>query len=176
MQSTAVQLDALKLRQGVGADLQTINALIASAIGTWQVTERVQRQSLRVHVYDEVDLLHLDTVVAVAAPAGLEQLSSGEQIVGVATLEPAAAAEVPAQQRGLLLHGLYVHKDYHGLGVGSALLACAADKARQGGYAGVLVKAAADSIRFFGHKGLQAVPVADPQRDYPHRFWLALHG
>ncbi|MHB1189166.1 GNAT family N-acetyltransferase [Thiobacillus sp.] len=154
---------ALQLRQAQAADLPALNGVIERAIATWQLPERVKRLSLPSYRYQAHDLDHLHLVVAEDAEHAL---------VGVAAWEPAGPRGLPAEKRGLLLHGLYVDPSHQHRGIGSRLLDAAAAAARSQGFDGVLVKAQADANGFFAARGLQRLPVTDPARDYPHRFWL----
>jgi len=157
---------ACPLRQAHAADLPALNGVIERAIATWQLPERVKRLSLPSYRYQAHDLDHLQLVVAE---------DSGHEVVGIAAWEPANPRDLPAGQRGLLLHGLYVDPAHQHRGIGSQLLDATAAAARAQGYDGVLVKAQADANGFFTARGLLRLPVADPARDYPHRFWLAAH-
>jgi len=157
---------AFHLRQAHAADLPALNGVIERAIATWQLPERVKRLSLPSYRYQAHDLDHLQLVVA-------EDM--GHRPVGVAAWEPANPRDLPAEQRGLLLHGLYVDPAHQHRGIGSLLLDAAQAAARAQGFDGVLVKAQADANGFFEARGLQRLPVEDAARHYPHRFWLAVH-
>lgn len=154
------------LRPAHAADLPALNGVIERAIASWPLPERVKRLTLPSYRYQPHDLDHLHLVLAEVA---------GGLAVGVAAWEPAHPRDLPAGQRGLLLHGLYVDPDRQRRGVGSRLLDAAATAARAQDLDGVLVKAQAAAVAFFKSRGLQALPVEDPARDYPHRFWLAAH-
>jgi N-acetylglutamate synthase-like GNAT family acetyltransferase len=154
---------AFHLRQAHADDLPAINGIVERAIATWQLPERVKRLSLPSYRYHAHDLVHLHLVVAEDADSAL---------VGAAAWEPAHPRDLPAGQRGLLLHGLYVDPACQHRGVGSQLLDGTAAVARAQGFDGVLVKAQADANGFFEARGLQKLPVEDAARHYPHRFWL----
>ena len=153
------------LRPAVPGDLDQINALIGRAVMTWALPERVKRLALPVYHYDRQDLEHLRILVAEEGASAL---------AGVAAWEPAEARDCPPGRRWLLLHGLYVDPDRQGLGLGSRLLAAAADAAREQGCDGLLVKAQADAVGFFRARGLEPLACEDPDRDYPNRFWMDL--
>ena len=156
---------AVHLRPARSDDFDALNGVIERAVMTWNLAERVKRLSLPSYRYHAHDQLHLHIVVAEDAD---------HAIVGVAAWEPASPRDLPAEQNGLLLHGLYVDPARQHRGIGSRLLAAAADAARAQGLDGVLVKAQADANGFFAARGLQHMPVADPLRDYPHRYWLGV--
>lgn len=156
-------LPAVRLRPARSDDLDALNGVIERAVMTWNLAERVKRLSLPSYRYHAHDQLHLHIVVAEDASGA---------IVGVAAWEPASPRDLPADTRGLLLHGLYVDPAHVGRGIGSQLLDAAAAAARAQGFDGLLVKAQADANGFFAARGLQHVAVADPLRDYPHRYWL----
>lgn len=154
---------AFRLRQAHADDLPAINGIVERAIATWQLPERVKRLSLPSYRYHAHDLVHLHLLVAEDAD---------HAPVGVAAWEPANPRDLPAGQRGLLLHGLYVDPACQHRGVGSQLLDAAETAARAQGLDGVLVKAQADANGFFEARGLQLLSVEDVARHYPHRFWL----
>jgi GNAT superfamily N-acetyltransferase len=160
-----VPATAFRLRSAHAADLPALNGVIERAIATWPLPERVIRLTLPSYRYQSHDLAHLHLVVAEDADG---------MAVGVAAWEPASPRDLPAGQRGLLLHGLYVDPVHQHRGVGSQLLDAAATSARTQGLDGVLVKAQTAALAFFKARGLRALPVEDPARDYPHRFWLAV--
>jgi predicted N-acetyltransferase YhbS len=153
---------ALQLRPASVADLDAVNALIESAVMTWQLPERVKRLSLPSYRYHAHDLEHLQLVVA-------ENVELG--IVGVAAWEPAKAGEAPAGCTALLLHGIYVAPNQHRKGIGRRLWTAAENAARASGFDGVLVKAQPAAVEFFRALGLERLAVEHPGRDYPHRFW-----
>ncbi len=145
-------------------DLDAINRVVAAAFGTWKLPQRVKRLSLPSYQYDQMDLRHLEVVIAEC---------SGE-VVAVAAWEAANPADCPEHSRGLLLHGLYVLPSHMRQGIGTRLLAAARDAARAQGYHGVLVRAQADAVGFFQRAGLQALPVEDATRHYAARLWWAV--
>ena len=155
------------LRPASPFDLLTVNGVIASAIHTWELPERVKRLCVPLYRYSEHDLDFLDLVVAEAENVG---------IVGVAAWEQADAGDAPAGHSALLLHGIYVAPDQHRKGVGTRLFEAAETVASLRGFDGVLVKAQPGAGNFFLALGLERVPVQDCSRDYPHRFWKSLKG
>jgi predicted N-acetyltransferase YhbS len=150
------------LRFGSTDDLDAVNTLVEAAIMTWDLPERVKRLSVPSYRYNNHDLEHLKLVIVESATG---------DIMGIATWEPADAADTPQNQKGLLLHGLYVHPEHHYQGIGSRLLEVALDAGRQVGYDGLLVKANKDAKGFFAARGLRRLTVERPG-DYPYRFWF----
>lgn len=145
-------------------DLDAVNRIIEGAVMTWSLPDRVKRLSLPLYKYGAVDLAFLTMMVA----------ERDGRVVGVAAWETADASQVPDGKRGLLLHGLYVDPQAHGCGVGTLLLRCCADAARDQGMDGVLVRVQPDAVSFFERQGLEQIPVLEPGRDYALRYWLAL--
>jgi N-acetylglutamate synthase-like GNAT family acetyltransferase len=91
-------------------------------------------------------------------------------IVGVLALEP--TRETPDGSAGLLLHGVHVHPDHQGTGLGRELVAAALEQVRTEDASGLLVKAQRQARGFFEQLGFRLLPVEDPARDYPYRYWL----
>lgn len=147
------------------AELPEINRVISAAVMQWSLPERVKRLSLPSYHYHAHDLEHLQLVVLYDA---------AQRIVGVAAWEAASPADLPAEKRGLLLHGIYVLPEQQRQGIGSALLAAALAASKAAGMDGLLVKAQTDARVFFSAQGMQLLPVSNPQRDYPHRYWKAI--
>jgi L-amino acid N-acyltransferase YncA len=162
---TAAISSQLEIRPAVDADLSPVNAVIESAVMTWNLPERVKRLAMPSYFCTGCDLKYQRVVVA-------EDSANG--VVGVAAWEPAVARDCPQGCRGLLLHGIYVSPGQQRHGIGARLLSAAAMDARAQGCDGVLVKAQADAEGFFGSQGLQKLPVLQPDRDYPLRYWLDL--
>lgn len=154
----------LTLHSISAAELPAVNAVIEAAVLGWQLPERVKRLVLPSYRYDAADLQHLQ-INALSTPA--------QQIVAVAAWEAADLRDTPAQQTGLLLHGLYVHPAWQRQGLGKRLLQAAQQATLAGGYAGLLVKAQADAESFFAVCGLQKLPVEDSTRHYASRYWWA---
>ncbi len=147
------------------SDLESINAIIESAVMGWSLPERVKRLSLDSYRYTPEDLRHFAMCVAV----------EGERVVGVAAFEQARRRDTPGGASGLMLHGLYVDAAAQGRGVGRALVDSVARAARYAGHGGVLVKASRDAVGFFRRRGF--VRVSEPAAsDYPNLFWLPLDG
>ena len=157
---------AITLRRAGLHDLEALNAVITAAIMTWDIPARVKRLAIPSYHYQPLDLQHM--VIWVAENA------RGEMI-GVAAWEDAPPREVPAGQRGLLLHGIFVHPEQQHQGIGRRLFAQAEAAARQSHLHGLLVKAQSDATGFFLAQGMEKIPAADQQRDFENRFWKTMH-
>ena len=124
--------DSIRLRDALTSDLHSINNLIAAAIDTWQLADRVKRISLPLYRYQEGDLRDMQLVVA----------DSGEdEILGVAALEQAYATDLFEGLQTSVLHGIYVAPNLHRNGVGSRLLEKIEKMARSSGTEVLLVMA-----------------------------------
>ena len=152
----------MNIRMAKAADLASVNATIAAALDTWNLTERVKRMSLPLYRYQVHDLGYLQLLVATTVDS---------RITGVAAAEQADAADTPDGLSALTLHGLYVSPDWHRKGVGSRLLERIETIARSEGAAGLLAKVRPEAVPFFEYCGFEILPVEDHARDYPHRFW-----
>ncbi len=144
------------------SDLGVINALIDSAIATWNVSDRVKRASRPLYHYHQQDLEFLELVVA---------RTQGDSIVGVAAWEAADQFDAPHGYSALLLHGIYVAPELHHQGIGTQLLESVEMALISRGFDGLLVKAQSDAEPFFIARGFEKLPVVDSLRDYPHRYW-----
>ena len=156
---------SIRLRAGERRDLDRVNAVIAAAMDTWGLPERVKRLSLPLYRYAAQDLEHLDLVVAETA---------GGCIVGVAAIE---AADTPDRAHGhnpALLHGLYVEPRHHGQGIGGRLMAHTSKLAVSRRFDTLLVRARQQAASFFEAHGLRRVDAIDAARDYPWRYVLDL--
>ena len=152
------------IRDATSGDLDAVNAVVAAAIQTWRLPDRVKRLALPVYRYTPEDLAHLQLRV-LEQPAG---------IIAVAAWEPADPRDLPGAGSGMLLHGLYVDPARHRQGCGARLLDDAAGMARDRGHEGILVRAQVDAEGFFARHGFRRLPVRDEARDYAARLWLAL--
>ena len=152
----------MHIRAATVTDLAAVNAIIEACVMAWDLPERVKRLSLDSYRYDEHDLAQFDIFVAI---------DDRGEVIGVAALGQADARDLPAEQTGLLLYGIYVMPTRQRGGVGMLLLRHALEQARNRGMDGLLVKAQVDANRYFAAKGFTSLPVADPVRDYPHRWW-----
>ena len=157
--------DNHSLRRAQRADLSAINRVISAAVMSWDLPERVRRLSLPTYHYSELDMAHLQMVVA--------EDRTGT-IIGVAAWEPAEPKDAPAAHTALLLHGLYVSPSHHHRGVGTALFRRAEQTAREQLYHGLLVKAQEDAAGFFLAMGMERLTAEDERRHYAHRYWLKI--
>ncbi len=141
--------------------LDDINAVIESAIATWDIPERVKRLTLPSYRYSEMDLKHLEIYVAQIA----------QNLVGVVAWEPADINDTPNNRTGLLVHGLYVDPGSHRQGIGTRLFQAAEQAALAQGLNGLLVKAQPGAEDFFQKQGMTRLPVQNTERHYANRFW-----
>jgi GNAT superfamily N-acetyltransferase len=160
--TSAFQAGPLNLREAQSFDLESVNELIAAAMNTWNLTNRVKRISLPLYRYQLHDLEYLQIVVAATVDS---------RITGVAALERAHQTDLPDGLSASILHGLYVTPDWHRKGIGSLLLERIETIARSEGAAGLLAKARPEAMPFFESCGFEKLPVEDHARDYPHRFY-----
>lgn len=152
----------VKLRPANQADLDAVNRVVAAALMSWNLPERVKRLALPSYRYTVPDFAHLDIVVAE---------DKRQQVIGVAAWEQADARDLPEGQTALLLHGIYVDPSHHHRGVGRQLFRCAEQAVHAQQYGGLLVKAQPDADGFFLAQGMKRMQVADPARQYGNRFW-----
>lgn len=155
----------IRLRPAEKNDLDNINSLIASAVMDWDLPERVKRLSTPSYFYKQLDLAHMQVMVA----ENHKQL-----LVGVAAWEDAKPQDLPKGKSGLLLHGIFVAPEYQHKGIGRKLFAYAEQAAKQQNYSGLLVKAQNDATDFFLTQGMNKLSVSDSGKDYKNRFWKPL--
>ncbi|UCH39124.1 MAG: GNAT family N-acetyltransferase [Gammaproteobacteria bacterium] len=157
--------DIAALREAGRQDLPCVNAIVAAAIDTWHVSERVKRISLPLYQYHAHDLEHLQILIAETA---------GSEIAGIAAIEAAEPAECPHGLKSSLLHGIYVDPQQHRNGIGSRLLEKMESMAGSSGFPSMLVKARPESVKFFEARGFVKLPTEDHRRHYPYRYWKQL--
>lgn len=155
----------IRLRPADKSDLDSINKLIASAIMAWDLPERVKRLTTPSYFYNELDLTHMQIMVAE---------NDKQQIIGVAAWEDAKLEDLPESKSGLLLHGIFVAREQQKKGIGSKLFAYAEQAAKKENRDGLLVKAQNDAIDFFLSQGMSKLNVIDSDRDYKNRFWKSV--
>lgn len=158
-------INHLTIRPARLDELDTINEIIEAAVMSWELPDRVKRLAMPSYRYDEFDFKHQQIWVA-----------EDEQkiILGAFSLEDANAGDLPEDQTGLLLHGIYVKPSHHYQGIGRQLLQKAKKLVREMGKHGLLVKAQEDAIGFFVAMGMHLLHVKDCERHYNHRFWMVL--
>ncbi|MGB2260545.1 MAG: GNAT family N-acetyltransferase [Porticoccaceae bacterium] len=152
----------MSIGTGYTTDLDCINHVVAAAIMSWPMPERIKRLSVPVLSYDSEDFKHYRFAV----------YRDADQIQGVAAWN----SEEPIVTKlgaGRLLHGLYIYPDFQGRGLGRTLMAAVLAEAVALGADGLVVKAERPSIGFFEQCGLQPLPAAGPT-DYPYQFWYQL--
>jgi len=140
----------IDIRPAGQADLEAINQVIEAAVMTWHLPDRVKRLSLPAYLYDSVDLVHLDIVLAE---------DSRQNIIGIAAWEH---RESRAGSKELSLHGIYVDPLHHRQGIGSKLFRVVEEAVRKHGFNGLLVKAQQGSNGFFISQEMQGLHVDDP--------------
>ena len=155
----------ITLRDARGSDLHSVNNLIAAAIDTWQLADRVKRISLPLYRYQEDDLRDMQLVVAD---------SGDDEILGVAALEQAYATDLLDGLQTSVLHGIYVAPSLHRNGIGSRLLERIENMARSNGTEVLLVKARPEAIAFFSGRGFRKLSTRDNSRAYPYQFYKIL--
>ncbi|WP_455217066.1 GNAT family N-acetyltransferase [Kaarinaea lacus] len=159
-------LDAIKIRHAVTKDLDEINRVIEAAVMTWELPERVKRLSLSSYRYTELDIKHLEIVVAE---------DSDQKLIGVVAWEEADKKDAPSGNTALLLHGIYVEPSHYRQGIGRQLFLQAEQAARRQHFDGLLVKAQSGAEKFFEAQGMQRINVVNAERDYANRFWKELN-
>lgn len=155
-------VDIITLRKAEHRDLGEINNLIAAAMDTWRLADRVKRLSLPLYEYDRQDFEHLHVIVAETGKS---------TIAGIAAIEAADASECPRGHNAALLHGIYVDPLRHCNGIGTCLLQHMQTIASSKSFDALLVKANPEATSFFETRGFKRFPVEDPLRDYPNRYW-----
>ncbi|MDA9918980.1 GNAT family N-acetyltransferase [Porticoccaceae bacterium] len=149
----------MSIATGKKTDLDCINNVVAAAVMSWPMPERIKRLSVPVLSYDSEDFKHYRFVV----------YRQGGEIKGVAAWNPEAPL-VTELGTGRLLHGLYISPDCQGRGYGRDLMAAVLCEAMTLGAEGLVIKAERPSIGFFEHCGLQPLS-ATGATDYPYQFW-----
>lgn len=152
----------MTLRNAEQRDLAQINDLIAAAMATWQLPQRVKRLSLPLYRYNANDLEHLEVIVAETA---------ANTIVGVAAIEAADESDCPRGLNAALLHGIYVDPFNHRKGIGTRLMRYMQVTAASKNFDGLLIKANPEATSFFEAQDFEMLPIGDPSRDYSYRYW-----
>lgn len=163
-QATYFPGSAIQLQDVSAVHLGKVNSVLKAAIAVWDVSPRVKRLALTSYQYDEYDFQQLDFLGA---------WQDGE-LVGFVSLEPTLYDPLRSKRMAMLVHGLYVAPEVHGVGVGTRLVNAAKQRARDKGHNSLLVRAERNAKAFFEKLGFTPLPVEDAQRDYPHRLSAAL--
>ena len=145
--------------------LDRMNQIIAAAIGTWKLPERVKRIGLPLYQYHECDLPHMRFLIA--------KTGACSDFFGLAALEDADTVE-SRQYGALWLHGIYVDPRVQRKRIGTRLLEAAEIFSVASNARGLLVRAQSGAVPFFEANGYKRLPIEDPARDYAHRFWKLL--
>lgn len=151
----------LLIRPASAGDLDQINRIIEAAIMTWDLSDRVKRLTIPTYKYNELDLQHLEIVVA----------ERQGRILGVAAWEPAKAIDAPRDKSALLVHGIYVDPTHHREGIGSLLFSAAEDAVANTQLDGLVVKAQKGSEPFYLAQGMEKLMVEDAEREFENRYW-----
>ncbi|MCH8552657.1 MAG: GNAT family N-acetyltransferase [Natronospirillum sp.] len=152
----------IHLREISASELDKANQLVVAAIQSWDMPPRLLRLVAGTHQYEAADFQTMRLFL-------LD--NDNEETVGMLAVEDYPGEEAGCAERVLLLHGLYIHPEYHGRGFGRAAVSATQHLARDGGFAGVLIKAHSSAKGFFNRLGLQHLPVRDDTTDYPYRYW-----
>jgi N-acetylglutamate synthase-like GNAT family acetyltransferase len=138
--------------------LDNINGVVASAIDTWDISQRVKRLALPSYLYTRIDTQHLKFFGA----------WRNDALIGVVALEPMVNGRTESRC-AMLLHGLYVDPREHGRGIGARLVALAKSISLIGGFSELLVRAERNAVYFFRKQGFRSLQTDDKNRDYPHQ-------
>ena len=144
------------------AELAMVNRIIASAVESWPVAERLKRLSLPMLQYIEEDLAEFEFFL---------HPHRGDAN-GVAVLTRDTGLVGPYGTRCALLHGLYVHRDVQRSGVGRVLQQTVVARARELGCEGLLVKAQRVAKFYFEAQSYEECVTESV--DYPHLYWKAI--
>lgn len=146
-------------------ELGTVNAIIAAAVLGWPMAARLKRVAVGVLSYDTLDLREMEMLLA----------RVGGSPAGVAAWDPATVLHGRDGWSGVLLHGLYVHPEWQGNGVGTALQHAVADQATDLGFDALVVKSERVSVGYFercGYETLAADALCGIEYPYLFRFPL----
>jgi GNAT superfamily N-acetyltransferase len=145
---------------------EVVNDIIAAAVDSWPLPERLRRLSIPVLSYRDDDFNAYSIALVYC------ESKWGSDPVGViARCFETVAADAPY----LFLHGLYLSPAAQRRGLGRRLLADVEMEARHAGATGVLVKAERVALPFFVASGyVQLETGVGPGGEYPYRCWRAL--
>lgn len=152
----------VRIKTVAAPDLTVVNRIIASAVESWPVTDRLKRLSGPLLQYSESDLAEFQCFL-------FDQDSIGK---GVAVLSRDTSFVGRHETRCALLHGLYVQADAQRSGIGRILLQTVANRVREAGGEGLLVKSQRVSRSYFEAQGY--TKYVSPNIDYPYLYWKAI--
>lgn len=148
------------IRLANSEDLDNINQIINTAVMDWNLPERVKRLSLPTYHYKDVDLQFLQIYVASIKNTPIAVLALDNELI-----------QLNSHRNALLIHGLYVHPQQQGYGIGRQLITFAEQQAKLKNANALLVKAQRDAEDFFVRMGMQKLEVENESRDYQGRYW-----
>lgn len=161
----AALTEMISAHEANASDLHTVNRAIHESLVSWGLPERVRRLATPSLSYNETDLQHM-TVILMTNAEGAG--------IAVAAWEEASSTEMPANARGVLLHGLYVIPHYQRRGLGTRLIELVAKRLTEQRMDGMSVRAWRDSIAFFLSRGFAPMDAECRPDIYPRRLWRAL--
>ncbi len=130
----------------------------------WPLAARVKRLSLPLLKYDLIDMKTLQMLV----------FERDGEVAGIAAWGE-DTDNGPSAVRQALLHGLYVHPDMQGRGIGRALQRAVCASAQHDGMQGIVLRAERVSAGYFETCGYRALPPSsEPGNAYPYRYWKPL--
>lgn len=152
----------ISIRKAKASELKVVNDIIRACALGWNLPDRVKRLTVSSYQYNNFDFEHFEIFVAI---------DTSNRVVGVAALEEINTLNIPEEQSGLLLHGLYVDPAFQNQSIGQRLLQFSLQRVKSEELDGLLVKAQIDANRFFEKQGFKHLPIIDGDKDYPHRWW-----
>lgn len=147
------------------ARLLTANQVVAEALRSWGLSERVRRLALPSLLYDQFDLEHM----RISLVEDLEGRGSA-----AVAWEESGGLDARRGPRVTLLHGLYVTPRCQRRGLGTRLLERIAALSGARGSSGILLRAWHQSEPFFLARGFSPLDPAEPPDLYPRRLWRGL--
>ena len=157
--------EMISANDATASDLHTVNRVISESLVTWGIPDRVRRLATPSLSYNETDLQHMSIIL----------LTNAEMKgVAVAAWEDASRTEIPANARGVLVHGLYVVPQYQHRGLGTRLIELVAKRLADRNIDGMAVRAWRDSLAFFLSRGFAPIERETGTDTHPRRIWRAL--
>lgn len=160
-----MQLEEITIRLAGAQDLNELNRVVEQAIMSWRLPERVKRLALPSYRYSELDMQHMEILVAV---------EPNKALIGLAAWELSDKQDDLDEGPAILLHGIYVLPKYQRHGIGSHLLGMVEETARSAGLSGILVKVQSDAVGFFRAKGYSQLPTHHLTTEFPNRYWKSI--